>query len=607
MKPAEQTAQLLLDELNETHRRLHKNYEDLFWISYMGDHSVDKKKDTALAARDAFRGSQSYATTINEMLPSVTVATRKRLQIWLDFFKANQVPAEAVAIKQKIDKLESKILRTRSKQKQGYVDPYTKKFVPASELQMQGITLNSPDEKIRKACFKAIEALPLEYVDDYVKLVGLRNTYAQKLGYADFYDYKLQAEDKTTKKELFSIFDNIYEQTKYALDDLRAMQKDMPGLLKPWNFGHMMSGDFTKEEDQYFNFEEAIPRWGQSFAALGVDFHGSKLQLDLCDRKGKWNNGFCHWPDIVTYRNGKRIAGSSNFTCNVVMGQPGSGYRGYHTLFHEGGHAAHLLNVEQQENCLNTEYPPATASWDETQSMFMDSILNSIEWKQRYARNADGEAYPLDLFKRKAKKFHALSPLGLSGVLFVTNFERAIYEERTLTVQKVLTTAKKMYRKYYGRSEDSTYALNVPHIYNWESSAAYHGYGLAELAVSQWRHYFYKKYGYIVDNKHVGKEMVKVWKLGSSKNFHDCVKIATGKKLSPDACLKSMTAPLKFIFVRAEKRIARLNRVKRHVGPVRLNAVIKMVDGKKTIADSGKSFEDMAAKYGAWLRNKIKK
>src|SRR5215472_3877424 len=37
----------------------------------------------------------------------------------------------------------------------------------------------------------------------------------------------------------------------------------------------------------------------------------------------------------------------------------------------------------------------------------------------------------------------------------------------------------------------------------------------AELALEQWRDYFYEKYDYIVDNPSVGKEMREVWKLGS--------------------------------------------------------------------------------------------
>jgi hypothetical protein len=77
-------------------------------------------------------------------------------------------------------------------------------------------------------------------------------------------------------------------------------------------------------------------------------------------------------------------------------------------------------------------------------------------------------------------------------------------------------------------SADSLSILSVPHIYSWESSASYPGYGLAELALHQWRVYFYRKCGYIVDNPGVGKEMREVWKMGAGKTFKEFVIMATG-------------------------------------------------------------------------------
>jgi hypothetical protein len=135
--------------------------------------------------------------------------------------------------------------------------------------------------------------------------------------------------------------------------------------------------------------------------------------------------------------------------------------------------------------------------------------------------------------------------------------------------------------------------LDVPHIYWWDNSCAYHAYGLAELAVWQWREYFLKKYGYIVDNPNIGKEMQKVWKYGSIKPFPEVVKIATGKKLSPAAYIKEVTMSLAQVQKEAKKRVAIQRKVKQKVlKGNELNAIIELVHGKQKIADSKKRVQE---------------
>lgn len=51
----------------------------------------------------------------------------------------------------------------------------------------------------------------------------------------------------------------------------------------------------------------------------------------------------------------------------------------------------------------------------------------------------------------------------------------------------------------------------------------------------------------------------------------------------------------------AKNRSKRLESVKKYTKPVKLNAKIKLVHGKKTIATNAKSFEDIAEKYTKWL------
>lgn len=595
-------AEALLARLNKEYLKIHRDYERLFWKSYMGDHSVNSQFSKAQMAREAFRSNEDYATKVSEALLTATDDEQTKLSQWAWFFSKYQTPAHVKKIFKRIIDLEKRILKKQSNRREGYTDPYTKKFVVASRAQMSDIQATNDDEKIRKACFDALEGLATTCTKELVELIRLRNEYATELGYTDFYDYKIQTEEGMTKAELFEIFDTIFDKTKYAFENLRNMEKDQPGLRKPWNRGYLLAGDFTKESDQYYPFEKALERWGRSFQNLGISYQGGSLQLDLLDRKGKYENGFCHWPDLVHFKHGERQPGSANFTCNVVYGQVGSSEDGYNTLFHEGGHAAHLMNSEETEVCVNNEYPPASTAWDETQSMFLDTMLSSIEWADRYAISNDGESYPFELFEREVRRLRPLSPLAMNGISSVMNFERALYEDKKLDEDRLVKHAKRVYKKFTDSSVASVRFLSIPHIYSWESSCAYQGYGLAQLALTQWREYFYKKYGYIVDNPAIGKEMKEVWKYGSAKTFPECVKLATGKKLSPTPFLKNVTASTNTVLKRAREKIERQKKVPHKRGKINLNASIKMVHGKKTIATNKKSFEDMAEKYSKWLQ-----
>jgi len=569
----------------------------------MGNKAVSAQKDTAQAKLDAFRSNTNLKSKTEKLKQeSNNEPIQQRLQIWIDFFDQYQMPDEAKVVKGKIDALESRIQQNQSARVEGYKDPKTKKFIPASTLKMRTIMRTHDDESVRKACYTALEKLALDNLTQYVELVQLRNQFSTLLGYADFYDYKLRHEDKMSKDELFAIFDSIAQKTTGHFEKIRTLENKTPGLRKPWNFAYTMTGDFTKEEDAYFPFSQAVLRWGQSFSALGIDFQGGTLKLDLLDRAGKYSNGFCHWPDLVRYENGKRIPGSSNFTCNVVRGQVGSGIGGYNTLFHEGGHAAHLLNTTQKEVCLNHEYAPMTAAWAETHSMFIDTLFSSPEWKTRYAKNTNGDSYPFELFVRKERTLNLLKPQGILSTIFVCQFEREVYELKNPSPDKIIALARKNHRRFFDQDGDSLWALQIPHIYSWDSACSYHGYGLAQVALAQWREYFYQKYDSIVDNKHVGKEMKQTWQWGSSKSFSQAVKAATGKKLSSAALIAEINLSPEKIIKRAKQRIQVLENKTLSKKPVRLKANISLVHGTKKIADNGASFEQMAHTYGAWLQ-----
>jgi len=97
--------------------------------------------------------------------------------------------------------------------------------------------------------------------------------------------------------------------------------------------------------------------------------------------------------------------------------------------------------MDQQDVILNTEYPPASTARAETQSMFLDSIMSSIEYKTLYARNSDGEYFPREQYEARVRKLHPLAGRGMMSIAAMVAFERQIYTSTDLTTDMVLDIA----------------------------------------------------------------------------------------------------------------------------------------------------------------------
>ena len=100
------------------------------------------------------------------------------------------------------------------------------------------------------------------------------------------------------------------------------------------------AGDVEREMDAYFPFEAAVDAWARCFAALAIHYRGATMRLDLCDRPGKYSNGFCHWPQPAwRHPDGAWVPSAANFTSLATPSAIGSGRTALVTLLHEGGHA----------------------------------------------------------------------------------------------------------------------------------------------------------------------------------------------------------------------------------------------------------------------------
>ncbi len=598
-----------LDQLNSEYLELHQKYENFFRESYMWDHSKDEEYAQSQIElenwKSNWKNSQKVSFFIQKLQESKTDQDLlRRLQHRKYFFSLHQIPEEAKPLKEKIIKFENDLQKRQAEISTWYED-LDGNFVKASRSKMTMIMRTEKEEKIRKSCFESIQKIAKIFVKDLIQLTKRKNEFAQKLGYKNFYEYKAQTEERMSSEEIFKLFDELYDKISPKFQKIRELEKNMPWLRKPRNFGYMMSGDFTKQEDPYFLLETIIDKRWKSYTALGIDYQSAVMKLDLLERKGKYDNGFCHQPLPTSFKNGKKISWQTNFTCNAIYGQVGAGNITWVTLFHEWGHAAHFSNMEQKDVILNTEYPPQWVAWAETQSMFLDTMFSSIERKMRYATSLEGEKYPFDLYEKKVRKLHILSGLGMLSIASVVKFEEILYttKEENLTEDFVLDLAKELSSKYFDYSEQSLRILTVPHIYSRSSSAYYHGYGMAELGLQQIRDYFYDKDGFIVDNPNVSKILTKGRNLGSSKGYNDLLQTIIWENLSPNAFIKKVLQTEEEVIQTAKKRRAKVKSVPVFKGKVNLNAKIYLVDGKKQISNNIEhSWEEMNQKRGEYIK-----
>lgn len=591
--------------LNESYLELHRAKEESFWAAYMNHASyVQGEFEKREKAYKAFISDSSRLAEIRKELDRNDLSGRERtgLEGWLRFFQCHSMESgEALEIQNRLIAMEGELNRKRREYPLGYSDPATGEHVPAGMGKLLLLVGNDGDEKIRKAAWEGMRELELYLLDNgYLELVKERNRLARSLGYTDYYEYSCRVNEGISKEELFSILDGLKEKTADAC--FRSFDElDGAG---PWNIRYLAAGDLTDRMEPYFPFDQALLRWGRSFSAMGIDYRGADIHIDLVARKGKYENGFMHSP-FPCYHDGENfLPARLNFSANAVPRQKGGGLRAMKTFLHEGGHAAHFSNVQMPSPCFSQEFAPTSGGFAEIQSMLMDSLLNDGDWLWKYAEDGDGNKMPEELIAAIVEKKYRFLAFDLRYLAVVPYGEKRIYEmkDEVLTAEAVLSELRAAEREFFGFDSPRP-TLAVPHLLTGEGSASYHSYVLAIMGVYQTRAHFLEKYGYLTDNRELGKDLRRVyWQPGNSRTMVQFIKDMTGKDFSADATADLVNRPLGDHAGDAMKALGRIRNLGTPEGPVDLNCRITMVNGDEIIADSSDGFERMCERYSEWYR-----
>ncbi|MFM2153778.1 MAG: hypothetical protein RL199_2213 [Pseudomonadota bacterium] len=595
---------------------LHTAKEDLFWTVKMGLAADKDAAAKALAdveiALNAFVQSPERLAKLVEVQkgPGGTPAEREELAGWIRLFRCQTLEnVEARALSADIVKAEAALGRERGAMPLGFHDPRTGKFEAASSNKLALLVANDPDERVRKAAFEGLRSIePYVLSKGFLEIVRMRNKLGRMLGYEDYYDWKVSVAEGMRKRDVFARLEAFLKATEARTNEELAKfaEKHGPSALEPWNFGFLRSGALAKELDPYFPFAESFGRWGRSFAAMGVKYRGARLTLDLVDRAGKYENGFMHGPGPTYLEDGAWHAARINFTANAVPGAVGSGLRATETFFHEGGHAAHFANITEGSPCFSIEFAPTSVAYAETQSMFMDSLLSDPDWRRRYARGPNGEEMPFALVERAIRESQPFRGWDTRRLITVPMGERAIYElpDSELTPECVLETLRRVERETTGLTSAARPILAVPHLLAGESSAYYHAYVLAEMAVHQTRAHFLKTDGFLTDNPKVGPAVERAyWNRGNRLTHDETLVALTGKPLSADALVEVSNRTVEEALAEAKASWDAAAKRPAFMGAVELDATIRLVHGHEQIASTEtSSFDEAATAFARWVR-----
>jgi oligoendopeptidase F len=539
-----------LDTLSKEYLALHTKKEDLFWEAKMGlgaDHADSQRRESeAEVAVSKFIQNPKYLNKLREFenAGSATPDELIALKGWLLFFGANVIEdPKAQELAHEIIGLEGALQIKRGGMGLGYIHPKTGERIPASTNQLSNMLISEKDEAMRKAAYEGLLTVgPFVLANGFIEIIKKRNELGRMLGFEDYYDYKVQKAEGISKKTLFALLDDLEvktrESNKKAVDTFVAAHGETS--RQPWNLRYYRSGDLAKEMDPYLPFSQSLERWARSFSAWNIKYRNAALTLDLIDRKGKYENGFMHGPVPSFFNHGTWNPARINFTANAIPNKVGSGHDALNTLFHEGGHAAHFSNVLMNAPCFGQEFAPTSVAYAETQSMFCDSVLGDADWLSEYAKNDKGESMPFALIAKAITEEQPFQAMAIRSMLGVCYAEKAMYEmsEAELTPEHIQKVVSDLEKSMYAMPASPRPILAVPHMLAGESSAYYHGYVLAEMAVQQTREFFLKKYGYIADNPNIGPELENgYWKFGNSENFFTLVERLTGKPLTGDALI----------------------------------------------------------------------
>src|SRR6478735_1912217 len=241
-----QSAREYFDYLNHAYVAVHKAKEDLFWSTYMGTSDDHAGFTRAEGAYKEFIGDPAKLARTHDELAALRAAppSQERQELlhglggWLALFEANIIdsPGGRSLMREIVD-AESKLFEQKRAYEPRHLNEQGSWEVASLPMLSTNIATNRVEE-CRKSSFDAFRDIERWVLDHgFLDLVRLRNRFARALGYDNYFELKLQKNERMTTSALLALLDDFVSQTDEgnarALAALRARHGE--SATAPWN------------------------------------------------------------------------------------------------------------------------------------------------------------------------------------------------------------------------------------------------------------------------------------------------------------------------------------------------------------------------------------
>ncbi|HPC95164.1 MAG TPA: M2 family metallopeptidase [Sedimentisphaerales bacterium] len=386
----------------------------------------------------------------------------------------------------------------------------------------------------RNAAWRASKQVGNVIIEDFLRLVKLRNQAAKELGFDNYHTMTIVTgeQDVAQLDRLFDELDALtgepFARLKNELDTILAKSYGIaPAELMPWHyhdpFFQRTPLVYELDLDRYYQGRRIEDLARCYYAGVGLPVDDILARSDLYDREGKYPHAYGFDADRE---------GDARVLANLQDTE-----RWMETLLHELGHALYSKYHDRREPWLLRE--PAHSFTTEAVAMFFGRLSRNAAWMQQMLGLSDEETARIKTVSDRYLQFQQI--LFVRWALVMYHFEKALYADPDRDLNTLWWDLVEKYQ-FLRRPPEKPDAGWASKLHFTTAPCYYHNYMLGELLASQWHHYLVRRILKLDSDEglsYVGDERIgryfrdNVLGPGARYRWDEMIVRATGEPLTP--------------------------------------------------------------------------